>query len=408
MTRYKLSTATFFVISISLPLISFSGIAFSGWESSGSVSIEARIFPDSPAYAEQNDETISPSIVIEPEFVYEWNKNQDRITVTPFARWDADDDNRSHLDLREASWLHIADEWDLVVGISKVFWGVTESLHLVDIINQTDTVEDIDGEDKLGQPMVNLNLIRDWGTIGLFILPRFRERTFAAFNARLRGPVPIDVDNATYESSRRENNIDGALRWSHTLGDWDIGLGYFQGTSREPRFLLAVNNGQAVFVPRYDLIDQTSIDVQLTTDSTLWKLEAISRGGQGRRFTAAVAGLEYTFFGVLDSSADIGFLFEYLYDDRDMSMAPIVVTDDDVFLGARLTLNNSQATAFLAGAIIDRHSEETLFFMEAEHRLSDYWKFELQGRFFINIPDESFNAGFREDGFLNFRFSRYF
>ena len=392
-----------------MPLISFSGIAFADeWEISGSFSAETRIFPDDPAFSDQTDEAVSPSLVIEPEFVYEWNKNQDRITVTPFVRWDADDDNRSHVDLREASWLHISDEWDLVVGVSKVYWGVTESRHLVDIINQTDAVEDIDGEDKLGQPMINLNLIRDWGTIGLFILPRFRKRTFPADNARLRGPIPIDVDNATYESSRKENHVDGAIRWSHTLGDWDIGLGYFQGTSREPRFLLATNNGRPVFVPQYDLIDQTSLDIQLTTDATLWKLEAISRGGQGRRFTAAVVGLEYTLFGVSETSSDLGFLIEYLYDDRDITMAPFVFTDDDIFFGTRLSLNNTQNTAFLAGAIIDRHSKETLFFLEAEHRLSDHWKFEMQGRFFINIPDESFNAGFREDSFLNLSFSRYF
>jgi len=54
------------------------------------------------------------------------------------------------------------------------FWGVTEFQHLVDIINQTDLVENIDTEDKLGQPMINLALINDWGTVDLFIMPYFR------------------------------------------------------------------------------------------------------------------------------------------------------------------------------------------------------------------------------------------
>ena len=44
----------------------------------------------------------------------------------------------------------------LLVGAAKVFWGTAESRHLVDIINQTDAVEDIDEEDKLGQPMVKV------------------------------------------------------------------------------------------------------------------------------------------------------------------------------------------------------------------------------------------------------------
>jgi len=393
---------------ISMSLLLHSGIIFGQWDMVGSFSVESRIFLNDPAFPEQNDASVSPSVVIEPEFVYEWNKNQDRITVTPFARWDADDDNRSHIDLREASWLHIADDWDFVAGLSKVFWGVTESRHLVDIINQTDAVEDIDGEDKLGQPMLNLNLIRDWGTVGLFILPAFRERTFPDDDARLRGPLPIDVDNATYESRHQDNHIDAALRWSHTLGDWDLGLGYFQGTSREPRLLPGIRNGQIVLRPHYDLIDQTSLDIQLTHDSTLWKLEAMTRGGHGKRFAAVVAGIEYTLFGISDSSADLGFLIEYLYDGRDIRTAPAVIGDDDVFLGSRLALNNTQNTAFLIGAIIDRHNQESLFIIEAEHRLNDHWKFEVEGRFFLNVPDDSLNAGFRDDGYFNLSLSRYF
>ena len=54
-----------------------------------------------------------------------------------------------------------------------MFWGVTESVHLVDIINQTDFAGDIDGEDKLGQTMLSLMLQRDWGEITAFVLPAF-------------------------------------------------------------------------------------------------------------------------------------------------------------------------------------------------------------------------------------------
>ena len=128
------------------------------WDFSASVAGELRAFPNKPAFDEQDDTRLSPSIAVEPEVVYEWNGRDDRITFVPFGRWDAHDDNRSHVDLRELNWLHVGDDWDSVVGVDKVFWGVTESRHLVDIINQDDAVEDIDGEDKLGQPMLNLNL----------------------------------------------------------------------------------------------------------------------------------------------------------------------------------------------------------------------------------------------------------
>ncbi|MDA7657788.1 hypothetical protein N8737_03705, partial [Verrucomicrobia bacterium] len=99
--------------------------------------------------------------------------------MTPFGRYDGADSERSHVDLREFHIQRIADQWEWRVGVSKVFWGVTESQHLVDVINQTDLVENVDGEDKLGQPMVNLSWISDQaGVIDLFYLPYFRERTF--------------------------------------------------------------------------------------------------------------------------------------------------------------------------------------------------------------------------------------
>ena len=91
--------------------------------------------------------------------------------INRFARYDNQDDERSHVDLREAYWGYDGDSWDVNAGFSKVFWGVAESRHLVDVINQTDLVEDLDQEDKLGQPMVNVNLQRDYGRFELYVMP---------------------------------------------------------------------------------------------------------------------------------------------------------------------------------------------------------------------------------------------
>lgn len=56
--------------------------------------------------------------------------------------------------------------------------GVGGPVHLVDIINQSDLVENPDGEDKLEKPLVKLTSGLPWraGTLNLFMLPYFRER----------------------------------------------------------------------------------------------------------------------------------------------------------------------------------------------------------------------------------------
>jgi hypothetical protein len=200
------------------------------WSFSGEVGVELRIFPNSPSASSQEDSTLSPSLFAEPEIVGEWNDGDDRITFKPFLRLDADDESRSHIDLREANWLHIGENHDLVIGLDKVYWGVAESRHLVDIINQDDRVEDLDGEDKLGQPMAQLALNQDWGTTSLFVLPYFRERRFPDQQARLSGALAISKD-ATYDAGAKEHHVDLAVRWAHSIGDFDLGLSHFHGTS---------------------------------------------------------------------------------------------------------------------------------------------------------------------------------
>ena len=75
------------------------------------------------------------------------------------------------------------------MGIDKVFWGVIESRHLVDYINQTDGVEDVDGEDKLGQPMINLGLQRDWGDLIFFCCLIFVNGPLPARTAACARPL---------------------------------------------------------------------------------------------------------------------------------------------------------------------------------------------------------------------------
>jgi len=374
----------------------------------GQSSLELRYFPYSPAYPNQKNITVSPSGTLEPEFVYEWNDGSDRLTFTPFARLDADDNRRTHVDVREANWLHLGSSWDVSVGISKVFWGVTESVHLVDIINQTDSVEDVTGEEKLGQPMINFNIEQSWGILNVFALPGFRTRTFTADNARFHGPFPIDAANPTFDSGQKKRHVDWALRWSRTFDDMDIAISHFQGTSREPRLLPQSTAVQTVLVPHYDQIGQTGLTLQLTTENTLWKAEGISRTGHGQRFYAGAAGFEHTFYGIAESRVDIGFLLEYLYDGRDVRFAPPSIADHDIFAGFRIAMNDTQDTAILFGESFDHHTQAAFFNLEAERRLTDHLKLEFNGRFFVNIPDRDAMALIRNDDFLELKLNWFF
>jgi hypothetical protein len=150
-------------------------------------------------------------LTVEPEMVWSLADGEHTIVFKPYARLDSEDEERSHADIRELSWMTYGDDWELTAGLSKVYWGVAESQHLVDIINQTDFVEAPDGEDKLGQPMIKFTAIRDWGTVIGFVLPGFRERTFPGEQGRFRTALLIDTDNAEYQAGEEDAHVDRCL-----------------------------------------------------------------------------------------------------------------------------------------------------------------------------------------------------
>ena len=121
----------------------------------------------------------------------------------------------------------------------------------------------------------------------------------------------------SYAASSEQAHVDFALRWSQVMGNWDLGIYHFYGTSRDPQFLLGIDTrGRPVLVPRYELIHQTGLDVQATTGSLLWKLEAIQQSGGNDSVVAASAGFEYTWVGVMGTVADLGLLGEYHFDSQ--------------------------------------------------------------------------------------------
>jgi len=371
----------------------------------GNVAFQLRGFIQDALWADQNSSDVESSISGEWEVRWRSEDNSQRVSFIPFARWDENDDKRSHFDLKEAYWAYKNGEIELLFGVNRIFWGVTESVHLVDVINQTDLVEDLDQEDKLGQPMISLALQKDWGLLSFYLLPYFRERSFPGVNGRLRAASPVDADNAKYESGNKRKHLDFALRYSHYFGDIDLGLHYFNGTNRDPRLGVGANNSDVVL--NYDQMEQIGLDLQYTRGSWLWKLESFVRDGYEESFFASIAGFEYTFYQVFEGAGDVGVLLEYQYDNRS-SYEAATSADNDVFIGARWVLNNMQDGSILAGVVVDNKTSEAFYSIEAESRLKEDVVLELQVRLIAHSePGESFHP-FSRDNYIQLQINRFF
>ena len=377
----------------------------------GYVSTEARFYPHREVLAGQSRH--QASIAAEPEYYVEW-ANYTSLTITPFARIDFADSRRTHVDMREFLLRVVPGNWELALGFGKVFWGVAEAKHLVDVVNQTDIIESLDGEDKFGQPMAHFSFSYDWGFVDFFVMPYFRERIFPSRSGRLRSAILVDAGQSRFRSGAGRWHPDFAVRYSNNIGSWDVGVSHFYGTNREPTLSNAglSSDGAVVLIPEYELINQPSIDLQYTRGAWLWKLESLFRQGQknnlGREqnYYSFIGGFEYNNFGVFETDLDLGLLIEYMRDSRLNKSTDSL--QHDVFSGIRLTFNDEADTQALAGVIQDLQESTRQFVVEANRRINDSVRASLELQIFSSVERGDILTDLREDDFLRFEIAYYY
>lgn len=384
-----------------LLLVSGSGFA----EFSGYVAVEAVTFPDAAQFEGQFDK--DSSVSTKPRWADDWNDGDDLFTAELFLRAGSADSGRNHFDIRELLWLHIEGDNEWRVGVNTMFWGVAESHHLVDVINQIDTVEGIDLKEKLGQPMIHLKHYEDWGVLDFLVLPWFRQQTYHADAGRLRRPLVVDGDQVEYESADGERHVDYAVRFSNTYGDLDLGVVLFDGTNRDPLFFVGSDdNGESVLIPYYVQMTQLGVDAQLLYEDWIWRMEYIYRDTSPSAYNAFVGGFEYTFYGIFDSSADIGAIVEYNYNDALPEQAGVF--EHDIFIGARFALNDAQSTEFLAGLLYDTNFGSQNLRIEGSRRVGESWKASFEIAIFNNVAADDPMSALANDSYLLVDMAYYF
>lgn len=372
---------------------------------SGFATLQSQTYFEDPAYNQQLDYDISLSIT--RKYTTSWNKDQDQFTIEGFGRMGSQDDEKNHFDLHELYWLHLDEDYEWRLGSNIVFWGVTESKNLVDVINQKDSVEGTDNSKKLGQPMLQFSAIKDWGTFDSFILFGFRERSFAGEKGRPRFPLVVDTDVVSFEASNDKNHIDLAFRYTHYIEDIDYSVSLFKGTSRDPVLSPAIIDSKNVFSVHYPQMTQIGLEVQTIVEAWLWKAEAIYRDHKKQDdYAALTAGFEYSFYGISDSAIDLGTIIEYLYDDRGSSATTAL--NNDLFFGARFTFNDIQSTSILAGMIYDTKNNTSIMRVEAERRMGDVFKISAEMFLYGDIDNSDPFSAFEKDNAFQLELAYYF
>ena len=381
-------------------------------EFSGRLSAESRGFPAAGAFPGQR--SLAAGFVVEPT-VYVEAVSGASFTLVPFLRYDHSDPGRTHFDLREAYLLLFGDAgdggWEARVGVGQVFWGATESQRLVDIVNQVDFVEHLNGEAKLGQPMAHLTWFGNWGTLEVLGTSYHRARTFPGRRGRLRLPLLIDHEHVQYESSARQWHLDFASRYSRSFGSLDLGVSVFDGTSREPSLLPGGDAaGAPALLQYYAQIRQFGLDVQWTLGSSLLKAEAIRRTGArnliGREqdYFAAVLGTEFPFYAVAGSGIDITLLGEWSYDSRGPTATPNRspnTLENDLFLATRFAFNDVQSSELTTSVVADARRATRALALEFGRRITNEWSLRAEAVALLSVDQSDLHYEMRRDSFID-------
>jgi hypothetical protein len=351
------------------------------FEYRGFTAADGRAFPFRPIQRDQSWGN-AVSLVAEPEVSLASGDGSHVATVRPFLRLDPIDRQRSHWDVRRADYVLSAGSFELGLGAGIFRWGVLESYSAVDVINQADYLEDLDRSEKVGQPYASIGYLPGDFAVRAYVLPYFRAARFPGENGRLRLGGVVDTGERIFETPLAEWQPSFALRVSGAIGEVDLGLGFFSGVSREPRFVAQLT--EPTVVAAYDLAHQASIDLQWTHGPFALKLEALGRlwSLERRFFFAAGGGLEYTFFDIGGSGIDLSLAAEYLFDGRPIE-APVTFFQNDVFLGFRIAFNDTDGTQIFGGGITDVTDLRSYLRLGADRRLGDHFKLALELNAFL-------------------------
>ena len=303
--------------------------------------------------------------------------DESRIVGEFIIRGDEKDSGRRISEARQAYLRSPLAGFDVFVGNRQEFWGKAESRNVVDVINQSDAAANEGKSGKLGAPSISAERYLDIGDLQLWYISGFREKTFNDIDAHPSSG--LTVSSAQYARKSGKDADDFAVRLSSFTGNWDLAGSIFYGTARDP--ILSVTNGGTALNPYYALQKSIGLEAQYTGDTTLLKWESL-HGTQSsligaHNFVAAVAGIEYTYYGPFETMWDIGLIGEIQHDDR-----PQAAANQFGVAGVRLVFNDIADSNILFLLSVDRKADQSFVSLEASQRINDVTSVKLTSQFY--------------------------
>ena len=328
-------------------------------------------------YPENADGTASEGRSVEVKIDAFHDFDESRIVGEFIVREDEKDSGRRITEARQAYFRTPFAGFDVFLGNRQEFWGKAESKNVVDLINQSDAAANEGKSGKLGALSISAERYVDIGDLQLWYISGFREKTFNDSDAHPSSG--LTVNSAQYARKDGKDADDFAVRLSSFAGDWDLAGSVFYGTARDPILTVAV--GGKALNPYYALQKSIGLEAQYTGDATLLKWESL-HGTQSsligtHNFSAAVTGIEYTYYRSFETKLDIGLIGEVQHDDR-----PQAAANQFGVAGVRLVFNDIADSNILFLLSADSKMDQSIVSLEASQRINDVTSVKLTSQFY--------------------------
>ena len=376
-----------------LTLISISSLAEVYTEQYGEAEFSSSIFFED--ISGDNRKNTLNSSSLEYNFFFENNNLSGKLKVNAAL---SDPEAAQDIDFNEAYLDYAYNDLNVLVGNNIVFWAKNAFSNPVDIVNSKDFSLGLAQGEKIGQPMVNVKRYYDTSELNLFILPA-TSNTYPT--SKVRPQLALNINSAnSFANGASENNTGMAARWSGYIDEYDYGFSYYHGNTKDPALVLS--SGQ--LVPKYSEITQLGLDVQATRGDILYKGEVIYRdnqydyNGNINGYTNFILGLEQSSFGIFGQNWDLANILEYTYDTRGSSSHHGY--QNDVFLGARLVLNNIEDTQYFVSLQNDLDKNTRVVTFNYESRFFSSFRAGIDIFQPLNLENDYHQSAFKDEANL--------
>ena len=380
---------------ILLTFINTSSLAETYTEQYGEVEVSSSVFFDDVEGDDRKNTLNSSSLKY--NFLFENNNLSGKLKINSTI---SDPEVAQNIDLNEAYLEYANNDLSYLVGNNILFWGKNEFYNPVDIINSKDFSNGLAEGEKKGQTMINVKRYFETSELNFFILPVITN-TYPT--SKIRPQLALDIDTTnTYADGASKDNIGKALRWSGYIDEYDYGLSFYEGNTKDPALVL--NSGK--FVPKYSEITQLGLDLQATKENTLYKSEVVYRenqydnNGNIEDYTNLILGIEHSNYGILEKSWDLSNIVEYSYDTR--STKSHHGYQNDLFFGARLVLNDIEDTQYFVSIQNDLDKNTRALTFNYESRFFSFLRAGIDIYHPLNLENDIHQSSFKDEGNIKF------